>query len=223
MSQTIRGAIDTTSTTVQDMDVDHGRVDILMAKEFVDRPNIVPILRQVSSKGSPRSVKIAAGGAGGRAADLGFPELLGDEVDDALLGLEGAGDAEEGRGLGEDGVALEDAGPEDDVHEAGLVLQRHEGDALCRPRSLAADDEASVADATAVAHGGHGAGVRQPAGGQLRADGRERVAPGAVVGAPVVPDDLLEEAERREGGPALAGDDRQRCGPRVDEPEHVPE
>lgn len=62
------------------------------------------------------------------------PELLGDEVDDALLGLEGPGDAEERRGLGEDGVPFEHAGPEDDVHEAGLVLQRHEGDALRRPR-----------------------------------------------------------------------------------------
>jgi len=32
------------------------------------------------------------------------PELLGDEVDDALLGLEGSGDVEERGGLGEDGV-----------------------------------------------------------------------------------------------------------------------
>jgi len=32
------------------------------------------------------------------------PEFFGDEVDDALLRLEGPGDAEERRGLGEDGV-----------------------------------------------------------------------------------------------------------------------
>ncbi len=49
-------------------------------------------------------VRVAAGGAGGRAPDLRLPEPVGDEVDDALLGLEGAGDIEERGGLGEDGV-----------------------------------------------------------------------------------------------------------------------
>jgi hypothetical protein len=39
-------------------------------------------------------VNIEAGGGGGRGADLGFPEAVGDEVDDALLGLEGPGDAQ---------------------------------------------------------------------------------------------------------------------------------
>ncbi len=49
-------------------------------------------------------VKIAAGGDGGRAADLGFPEAISDGVDDALRGLEGSGDGEERGGLGEDAV-----------------------------------------------------------------------------------------------------------------------
>ena len=112
-----------------------------------------------------RLVEVAAGGAGWGAPDLRGPELLGDEVDNALLDLEGSGDAEERGGLGEDGVPLEDAWPEDDVHEAGLVLQRHEGDALGRPGLLAADDEACVAHPLAIPHGGHGAGVRQPTRG----------------------------------------------------------
>ena len=79
-------------------------------------------------------VEVAARGAGRLAFYAGFPELLGDEVDDTLLCLEGSGDAEERGGLGEDGVPCEHARPEDDVHEPGLVVQRHEGDALSRPR-----------------------------------------------------------------------------------------
>jgi len=73
-------------------------------------------------------------GAGGRARDVRGPELLGDEVDDTLLGLESPGDAEKRRRLGEDGVPREHARPEDNVHEPGLVLQRHEGHTLRRPR-----------------------------------------------------------------------------------------
>lgn len=49
-------------------------------------------------------VEVAGGGPGGRAPDLGFPEAVGDEVGDALRGLEGPGDTEERGRLGEDGV-----------------------------------------------------------------------------------------------------------------------
>ncbi len=38
---------------------------------------------------------VAAGGAGGLAPYEGLPEPVGEEVDDALRGLEGSGDAEE--------------------------------------------------------------------------------------------------------------------------------
>ena len=46
-----------------------------------------------------RLVKVAAGGAGGRAPDLRGPASFGDEVDDALLRLEGPGHALGGPGL----------------------------------------------------------------------------------------------------------------------------
>ena len=49
-------------------------------------------------------MEVAGGGPGGRAPDLGFPEAVGDEVGDALRGLEGPGDTEERGRLGEDGV-----------------------------------------------------------------------------------------------------------------------
>jgi len=49
-------------------------------------------------------VKVEVGGGGGRAAGQGFREPVGDEADDALLGLEGSGDAEERGRVGEDNV-----------------------------------------------------------------------------------------------------------------------
>ena len=44
-------------------------------------------------------VEVADGIGDGRAPDLGFPEAVDDEVDDALLGLEGPRHPEEGGGL----------------------------------------------------------------------------------------------------------------------------
>lgn len=45
---------------------------------------------------SPRSVKISAGGAGGREPDSEGPEMFADELDGALLNLERPGDIQEG-------------------------------------------------------------------------------------------------------------------------------
>ena len=64
--------------------------------------------------------------------EVRVPEAFGDEVDDALFDLEGPGDAEEGGSFGQGGVSRKDSRPEGDVDEAGLVLQRHEGDAPYR-------------------------------------------------------------------------------------------
>jgi len=66
-----------------------------------------PSLRKTKARSKPMtnqdwSVELAGGGAGGRAPDSEGPELFGDEVDDALLGLEGRRHAEERGGLGED-------------------------------------------------------------------------------------------------------------------------
>ncbi len=79
-------------------------------------------------------MKIAAGGGGEVGVNSRVPEAVGDEVDDALSGLEGSGNAEESGGLSQGGVPHEDLGPEDDVHEAGLVFQGYEGDAACLSR-----------------------------------------------------------------------------------------
>src|SRR3990172_6085007 len=107
----------------------------------------------MGGEGMGRVVKIAAGGAGGGGPDVRGPELLGDEVDDALLCLEGSGDAEEGGGLGEDGVSGEDAGPEDDVHEACLV--HDDGKRACVRFSDESGQRLTSSHTAATLLGGH--------------------------------------------------------------------
>ncbi|GEM_PF-3416143 len=46
------------------------------------------------------STKIVAGGGGEVDVQVRVPEAFGDEVDDALFGLEDPGDAQESGGLG---------------------------------------------------------------------------------------------------------------------------
>ena len=55
-------------------------------------------------EGMAKLVEVAARGARKLVPHLRSPEAVGDEVDDALLGSEGSGDAEEGGRPGEDGV-----------------------------------------------------------------------------------------------------------------------
>ena len=55
------------SASVEDMRIDHGRTDVLMPKEFLDRPNIIAVLKQMGRKRMPEGV------ATGRFGDPGFP------------------------------------------------------------------------------------------------------------------------------------------------------
>jgi hypothetical protein len=68
----------------------------------LDCPDVVAVFLKMRRGEMARLVEVAAGGDGGRAPDLGFPQAVGDEVDDALLDLEDPRHAEEGGGLGED-------------------------------------------------------------------------------------------------------------------------
>ena len=54
------------------MGIDHGRTDVLMPKEFLDRPDIVAVLKQLGGKGMPEGVTT------GRLGDPGFPDGLFD-------------------------------------------------------------------------------------------------------------------------------------------------
>ena len=73
------------------------------------------------------SMKIPAAGARRTGLDLRSPERFGHDIDDARLGLELSGHAEERRGPRKHRVFVEHPLPDHDVHEPGLVLKRHEG------------------------------------------------------------------------------------------------
>jgi hypothetical protein len=90
--------------SIEDVGIHHRGAYIPVSEQLLNCPDVVAVFEQVRGEGMALLVKVAAGGAGGRAPDLRLPEPVGDEVDDALLGWEGSGDAEERGGLGEDGV-----------------------------------------------------------------------------------------------------------------------
>jgi len=50
-SQAIHGAVNATPTPIQDMGVNHGRADVLVAEELLEGPDAMPILEQVSGEG----------------------------------------------------------------------------------------------------------------------------------------------------------------------------
>ena len=81
-----------------------------------------------------------------------------------LLALYLAGDAEEGSGAHQHRVAVEDRLPHHHVHEAGLVLQGHEGDPGGGGGPLTAQNQAGIAQSRAVPGGVDGAGVGEPPG-----------------------------------------------------------
>ena len=99
-AEPIGGAADPSAPSIQDMGVDHGRADISMAKKFLDRPNIVPILKQVGGKGMAEGVRrpaglveVESGGAGTLALHSRCLRPIGDETNDPLLHLGHSGDA----------------------------------------------------------------------------------------------------------------------------------
>ena len=84
------------------MGIEHGRADVRVSRQLLNRPYVISIFQQVSGEGMARLVEVAAGGGGWLALHARFPQAVGDEVDDARRGLEGSDDAEECSGPGED-------------------------------------------------------------------------------------------------------------------------
>jgi hypothetical protein len=73
-------------------------------------------------------MEIPAPAAGGFAAQRREPERLRHDQMRPIPHLQRTGDAEEGARLDQHGERLEHRRPDDDVHEAALVLHRHEDD-----------------------------------------------------------------------------------------------
>ena len=69
-----------TAGTVENMRVNHGRFQILMAQKVLNRSNIIPVLDQVRREG------VTEGMGSSGAADLGIPDgLLDGTLDDCLV------------------------------------------------------------------------------------------------------------------------------------------
>jgi hypothetical protein len=58
-SKSIDGAANASRSTVEDMGIDHRRFNIIMAQEFLDRPDIVTAFEQLSGKGSRNVWQVA--------------------------------------------------------------------------------------------------------------------------------------------------------------------
>lgn len=99
---------------------------------------------------------------------------------DAGLHLQLSRDADERLGFDLRAVLFVDPLPDDEVDEAGFVFEGHEDDASRRAGPLAADDEAGVAGAGTVFHGGDAGGVGQALPREGLVVGRDGVAVGAV-------------------------------------------
>ncbi len=84
---------------------------------------------------------------------LGVKETLRNEMPNALGFLDAPADPKQWRGPREGPMRFEDADPEHQVHEAGLVLEGEEGDAAGGLRALPADDLAHVGHLASVAAG----------------------------------------------------------------------
>src|ERR1700693_3656379 len=69
-----------TAGAVENMRVNHGRLQVFVAQKVLNRSNIIPVFDQVRREG------VAEGVAGGRAAYLGIPDgLLDGSLGDRLV------------------------------------------------------------------------------------------------------------------------------------------
>ena len=125
---------------------------------------------------------------------FGIPEVVGDEMDSSVAGLELSADAEEGGGLGDGGVLPEHFFPQDEVHEPGLVLEGHEDHALGRAGPLAVDDHPRIVDEPSVRHPGEGGGVGQSHPAEFFPERPQGMAPHAVAAGVAIPGDGFEGA-----------------------------
>ena len=125
-------------------------------------------------------------------------QILGDEVDDALLALQAAAAIEEGgaeRGAAE---AFEDSRPDDQVGDPGLVLEGDEDDAVGAARALPDQDEPGDREAPPDRQGGEVGGGDEAFARQLGAQKGERVALYREARRRVILDDMLAQRHRRQ-------------------------
>src|SRR5229473_5882647 len=134
----------------------------------------------------------------GTQASRHIAQILGDDVDDALLALQAAAAIEEGgaeRGAAE---AFEDRRPDDQIGDPGLVLKGDEDDAVGAARALPNEDEPGDREAPVDRQGGEIGGGGEAFARQFGAQEGERVALYREARRRVILDDMLAERHLRQ-------------------------
>src|SRR3569623_3015928 len=109
-------------------------------------------------------------------------------MDDALLDLQPPRHAQERRRLDDRRELGEHLRPDDQVHEPGLVLERHAHPAARRARLLPADHDADVLRALAIATAVQRARIRPALRALLAAQRLQWMAAGRVIARRVIPE-----------------------------------
>ena len=117
--------------------------------------------------------------------------LLGADRGHAVLVLQHAVDDQERLLDDDEAIAREEIGADDDVGDAGFVLEREEDEALRGAGALARDDHAGHADAAALPRGAQIGRAQDAAHRQLVAPQRHRMAADGQPRAGVVGDEPL--------------------------------
>ena len=119
--------------------------------------------------------------------------VLGDDVDDAFLALQPAAAIKQRGPECDAAKPFERLGPEDQIGDPGLVLDRDKDDAVGAARALADEDEPGNRDAPLDRQGGECSGGDDAPLREIAAQKGERVAFQAEAGAAVVLDDVFAE------------------------------
>src|SRR5205085_8803072 len=120
-------------------------------------------------------------------------EVVGDDMDGASLALQAAAAMEQGRAERGAAGAFERRGPDNQLGDAGLVLERDEDDAVGAARALPDQDEAGDRDMTIDGQGGEVAGGDEAFLREFGAEKGERVAFYRQAQGRVILDDMLAE------------------------------
>ena len=84
-SKTIHRTANTRRASVEDMSVNHRRLDVTMTQEFLYRSNIVPSFEQVRGEGMPPACRAHGAGREGVARGLLHEACFRDSVSDGFL------------------------------------------------------------------------------------------------------------------------------------------
>src|SRR5215470_1925929 len=97
-------------------------------------------------------MEVAARRASGLELDFRSPELFRNKMDYAVFNLQHPGDSKKTHRLRQYSIALKNTLPNDDIHEAGFILQCHENHPASGAWTLAANYQTHIINSFAVRH-----------------------------------------------------------------------